>query len=673
MKPAQSRLAAAACAAVAAGAGATGTPVAMVAATVAGATALVQTIDASPARADNLWLKSCAGFKNKAPAWGRVQQGSAWSLSNECGAGRSLEILTIKNAVAHGHLAGWYTTAPQGVGIDWAQTWNGTPVIACDLASRGYTAFWQTTNFTKPITYSGYCNQSTDIGLGSGINRSIPTTSKFGFYVWCVNSHGCTGNHSLLGVYALTLGATETGSPSLLALGSNNLFYEGGRWVRSGPWPISLQAADVTGVCNMRAWVNGAIVQGPVVAPDESVWDQCDDTASYDGEPQSWQGGTATVNTASYPTGGPLTVAFQAENSAGSWSTSRTATTYVDNDPVDLTLTGPTSAPTTAGTQYLTAIATAGPSGVAGVYCSVDGSAWSSEPLYGAGSRQAAAAVPVSGLGSHTATCYAINRAVDPTGAPARSPLRSWAIRIGEPVNAGLSLARVTRRCRRVASRPGHRDKRHRGHARRRLVCSTPSVFKSVERVRFGHGVTVFGWLATADGAPLSHVPVSIMTAPDNGSVAWRRAKAVRTAANGSWSARLGAGPSWLIEAVYGGGSRTQPATSAPVRTVVPAKVRITVHPTHVLWGQRIVVSGRVVGGHVPDNSQVLQLRVGIGNIGSVQGNPSIDSRTGRFRFIWQFRPGHGALNVWFAVGTLKEADMPWAPGVSRRMIVELR
>ncbi len=185
--------------------------------------------------------------------------------------------------------------------------------------------------------------------------------------------------------------------------------------------------------------------------------------------------------------------------------------------------------------------------------------------------------------------------------------------------------------------------------------------------------MTVAGWIATADGAPLAHVRVSIMTAPDNGSYHWRRARVVTTSVDGSWRARLGPGPSRLIAAVYAGGPTTQPAISSPVRTVVHARVVISVHPLRVLWGHRVVISGRELAGYLPASSQVLQLSVGIGHIGGVQGNPSIDPRTGRFRFVWQFRPGSGALNPWFAVTTLREADYPYGPGVSRRVVVELR
>ncbi len=192
------------------------------------------------------------------------------------------------------------------------------------------------------------------------------------------------------------------------------------------------------------------------------------------------------MNTASYQTGSALMSVFQADNAAPRWSTSPASTSYIDNDPVDRSIAGPTSAPVTAGMQYLTATATAGPSGVGAIACSVDGSAWSEEPLSAAGSEQATAEVPVSGLGSHTASCYATNRAIDPTGAPARSPVRTWSIRIGEPVRAAITFAKVIRRCHRAAVGGPHGGKsrgrraRHRLCAARARCCEASAAFASV-------------------------------------------------------------------------------------------------------------------------------------------------------------------------------------------------
>ena len=50
-----------------------------------------------------------------------------------------------------------------------------------------------------------------------------------------------------------------------------------------------------------------------------------------------------------------------------------TKTIRIDNQQPTVALSGPADAPSTAGTQYVTATAAAGPSGVAGISCAVDG------------------------------------------------------------------------------------------------------------------------------------------------------------------------------------------------------------------------------------------------------------------------------------------------------------
>ena len=50
-----------------------------------------------------------------------------------------------------------------------------------------------------------------------------------------------------------------------------------------------------------------------------------------------------------------------------------TKTIRIDNQQPTISLSGPADAPSTAGPQYVSATATAGPSGVAGISCAVEG------------------------------------------------------------------------------------------------------------------------------------------------------------------------------------------------------------------------------------------------------------------------------------------------------------
>ena len=278
-------------------------------------------------------------------------------------------------------------------------------------------------------------------------------------------------------------------------------------------------------------------------------------------------------------------------------SSAVTSNVNIDNDPVGVTLSGPTDAPSTAGTQYVTATGSAGPSGVSGIGCSVDGSPSQWYP-------QASVQVPVAGVGVHRVTCYSANNARDASGNVATSAPQSWTLSIRQPTVAGIGFAkhvdsllcrRVTKRvkvpARWVTVRRHHRRVRVRRRARTkvervmrchaRVVRRRVAVWVTVRRhgklvrvkrhrwirvpllphvvmhstKRVGHGrrTSVSGWLGMPDGTALGGQVVRVLTAPDNGLGHFTQAAVATTAANGSWSARLPAGPSRLVEAYYAG------------------------------------------------------------------------------------------------------------------------
>jgi hypothetical protein len=186
--------------------------------------------------------------------------------------------------------------------------------------------------------------------------------------------------------------------------------------------------------------------------------------------------------------------------------------------------------------------------------------------------------------------------------------------------------------------------------------------------VAFGQPVRVQGLLMSSAGLPLAGQPIEILTAPDNGSNAFTQAAAVTTGLGGRWTATVPPGPSRIIRAVYPGSPTVRPA-SGQASTIVPAKIRIHINPRIVPWGSTLRITGQVLGGYVPTNSNLLRLNVGIGKIGHLEGLPKIDP-DGRFVIIWKFNPGQGVLHPWFSVGTLSESAFPYAPGTSKEIVV---
>ena len=350
-----------------------------------------------------------------------------------------------------------------------------------------------------------------------------------------------------------------------------------------------------SGVCGLGATINGQIVASSNSAPNQTVWHQCNAPAI-----------SQTLHTIVCGQGSmPLTISGL---DAAGVPVNYTKTIHIDNQQPTVALSGPTDAPSTAGTQYVTASATAGPSGVAGISCSADGAParWYPGPT---------AQVPVDGVGQHQVQCFSENNAHDGNGTPGVSATRSFSVSIRVPTVAGIAFTSIADRlrCKRVKqARQGAREDgdrssapqarstwasaheggeghqvpsaddprasdrgrngaatRQEGEGARRKTIRVPvpphAVLKLHRRVAFGHTTTVSGWLGTYDGVALGGETVEILSAPDNGSGAFTSIAWATTAANGAWNAQIPAGPSRLIEADYGGAANLEPSLSGQV------------------------------------------------------------------------------------------------------------
>jgi hypothetical protein len=487
----------------------------------------------------------------------------------------------------------------------------------------------------------------------------------------------------------------ENNGPSVTPGVSNDLYNQSG-WVR-GVFPADLVASDPSGICGLQTQVNGGILANWAdPTPDTTNWSQCPGSTL-----------PASVNTAQYSNGpGTIKLSYAARNAAGVITTI-THSINVDNTPVGVTISGPGDALSTNGTQYVTATASAGPSG-ANIFCSVDGGAEVEYP-------GPTARVPVSGLGGHQVSCYATNNAIDATGTPLRSGTDTFDLSIRQPTAEAVSFAKIVGlHCHKVTvhTRVRGRERTVKRHGKtveipgrirtvtrhvrdcggrviRKLVTVTVArhgkivkerkvvkvivpphtVTKTTIRVRYGRATTVSGFLALTSGTPLGGRTVQIVAAPNNGQGQFAPIAAATTTASGTWTARIPAGPSRLVEAIYGGDNTTEPAISTIVKTFVPARVTIRIAPRTVPWGSEIRVTGRVLGGYVPTDSNLLRLNVGIGRIGQLEGLPQIQP-DGRFVILWKFNQGRGVLHPWFSVGTLSETAFPFSPSDSKRVVV---
>ncbi len=177
------------------------------------------------------------------------------------------------------------------------------------------------------------------------------------------------------------------------------------------------------------------------------------------------------------------------------------------------------------------------------------------------------------------------------------------------------------------------------------------------------------GWLGTSQGNAVGGQTVQILAAPDNGSSAFVQEAVATTAANGTWSAKLPAGPSRIVKAVYGGGASLEPS-SGQATVLVPASIQLHVR-RHAHWGGRLVLTGRVRGGYLPAAGETVILSVRFRGHEHDFAHLAV-SGNGRFRYVYTFLPGSGDARYPFSAETVRESGYAYRPGRSRSEIVNV-
>ena len=620
--------------------------------------------------------------------------------STPSGNANGMEVFGGGASVPAGGRSYWQIDAPPGFVIVGAHT-EGSGMISYGVDSGmgwGGGFYWQGGGAQ---TYQG------QIGYSSPALFS----SYFGWQIICgwstCNGNTKPGEISILG---LEIEAAEASGPTV-SVAPGSLGAASG-WVR-GSWPIAFSADGPSGACQLAASLGGTSVSQPLNEPQSQItWHQCS-AGSF----------SQSFNTAAVTSGAGVPLVMWARDAAYDYtaghylSSAVTTTVNIDNNSVGVSLSGPADAPSTAGTQYVTATGSAGPSGVSGIGCSVDGSPSQWYP-------QASVQVPVAGIGVHRVTCYSANNARDASGNVATSAPQSWTLSIRQPTVAGIGFAKRVDSllCRRATKRvkvPAHwvTVRRHhrlvrvrkpartklepvmRCHPRivRRRVAVWVTVSRHGKPVRVrrhrwirvpllphvvmhstkwvGHGkrTTVSGWLGMPDGTALGGQVVQVLTAPDNGLGHFTQAAVATTAANGSWSARLPAGPSRLVEAYYAGASTLEPSMSAQVHEVVPAKVKLlSVSPSRVPWAGTVRITGQLVGGYLPPGGALVRLRIGQGSSYQTYGVQEHVTSNGRFTTTYTFGAGDPSFHrsFWFQIATLPMGDYPYSPAASGRRSV---
>ncbi|MGH2869071.1 MAG: hypothetical protein ACRDNK_16115, partial [Solirubrobacteraceae bacterium] len=205
-----------------------------------------------------------------------------------------------------------------------------------------------------------------------------------------------------------------------------------------------------------------------------------------------------------------------------------------------------------------------------------------------------------------------------------------------------------------------------------RVVVPPHVVSKTSLRVPYGHGATVNGWLGTTSLTALGGQTVQVLSAPDNGLGQFTPVVSAVTAPDGSWSARLPAGPSRLVIAAYPGGAATEANFSSQVRVIVPAKVRLISVTRRVPWGGTVRIVGQLEGGYLPPGGALARLRIGQRSHALTYGVHEHVAGNGLFTTSYRFGAGVPSVyeTFWFQIASLPTGDYPFAPSHSARRYV---
>jgi len=608
------------------------------------------------------------------------------NTTNECASGVGLDINAPGNTVQQGQSASWQATAPAGLVIVLVYVPPGD--LKATAVNDGNS--WYGGGFF----WTGGGAQVDDSNNTSGFGASGLWTNHVGFQLVCGNNP-CMGvlGHADLAVKDIGLQLQETQGPWLSA--SSGLWQSSG-WIRGG-WPLSFTGDSPSGICGLAATLGGQVVASQGFPQDDTTWHQCN---------AAGLGGVSNTVDTSKLSDGPQSLTLRGSDAAGlsTSDASYTKTVYVDNQSPGVALSGPTDALSTAGTQYVTATGTAGPSGVSGIGCSLDNAPaqWYAQP---------SVSIPVSGIGTHHLTCYAGNNARAASGNVATSAPATWTLGIRQPSVSTVAFSRVVDalRCQRTYERvriPAHwvtgkfqgrpvrvklraqtrtirvvrchprivrRRLRVDGHwYTERIVVLPHVVRRTSKRVAFGTATTVSGWVGTAQGVALAGQAVQIRAAPDNGLRRFRLLAVTTTAADGGWTVTLPAGPSQLVQAVYPGSVTVEPSTSELAHSIVPASLHVSLRPRATHWGGKIVIAGRLGGGHVPPAGELVVLRIGWPG-GSTEIGHLYTARNGKFSTSYTFLRGHGTESYRLWAETVSESDYPFAVAASRKVSVTVR
>jgi hypothetical protein len=223
-----------------------------------------------------------------------------------------------------------------------------------------------------------------------------------------------------------------------------------------------------------------------------------------------------------------------------------------------------------------------------------------------------------------------------------------------------------------------------RGNGTRMLLVSSEKLRTSL-RAGFGprlttsveatcrQGATVHGHLTTANGSPLAGEVVVLTEAIDGASADPQRTDTLRTAADGTFSARLSAGPNRRLLLSFAGSPGRAPSSAPPLRLESRGCITLRASTARArIGGRPIVFSGRVdAPGMVAADGLPVALQFRLPGLPWSEFRTLETNRNGRFRYPYAFADddSRGARFQFRAV-VAAHPGWPYATGTSRPVAV---
>ena len=195
--------------------------------------------------------------------------------------------------------------------------------------------------------------------------------------------------------------------------------------------------------------------------------------------------------------------------------------------------------------------------------------------------------------------------------------------------------------------------------------------------IRRGARPTFGGRLTMSSDASPADRSLTVIERFDPGASEQRRTTTVVTDAEGSFSLRLGAGPSREVFAVFGGTSTATGTASRPLRLGVRSDVDLRASsPVAVIGGRPIVFRGAVAAspGELPPGGATVQLQFRAGRLPWSEFRTVHTNGRGRFRYAYRFSDDDSrGVRFQFRAFVPAQRDWPYEPNGSRPVAVRGR